>query len=249
MRNAGQMTIGKTHPRLVGFTYIIGYTFSVDQIQRQRCLPFFPIKMLSTWNLKCNSKYQLSRKNYGYIRLHLKLLTICNCPDDHDYNLTDAHGRDKNAHNVFQRGDLGECRLSHNIAYRSDYDRARQKDPTLFFEFDVSLILAMDHNIRQKWLLLIFQSDKKPLSYIMKHFEYESLQAPTRLILRDIVWHFWLAKTYPMTSLVMSHLNEISVTWLVTWHASSLTVTTPDPISWVFSLSLMTSLWRHQPYD
>jgi len=34
------------------------------------------------------------------------------------------------------RGDLGECRLSHNIAYRSDYDRARQKDPTLFFEFD-----------------------------------------------------------------------------------------------------------------
>jgi len=48
------------------------------------------------------------------------------------------------------RGDLGECRLSHNIAYRSDYDRARQKDPTLFFEFDVSLILAMDHNTRQR---------------------------------------------------------------------------------------------------
>ena len=81
------------------------------------------------------------------------------------WSVFDIHDQNKNAHIVFQRGDLGECRLSHNIAYRSDYDRARQKDPTLFFEFDVSLILAMHHNIRQKWLLLIFQSDKKPVLY------------------------------------------------------------------------------------
>merc|ERR1712110_1318289 len=34
------------------------------------------------------------------------------------------------------RADIGECRYDHNLALRSDYERARVKDPTLFFEFD-----------------------------------------------------------------------------------------------------------------
>merc|ERR1711990_320694 len=34
------------------------------------------------------------------------------------------------------RGDLGECRLSHNIAFRSDYERARLADSSLYLEFD-----------------------------------------------------------------------------------------------------------------
>ena len=37
-----------------------------------------------------------------------------------------------------KRGDIGECRLNHNLSYRCDYERARAKDPRLFFEFDVS---------------------------------------------------------------------------------------------------------------
>jgi len=35
------------------------------------------------------------------------------------------------------RADIGECRQLHSLALRSDYERARLKDPTLFFEFDV----------------------------------------------------------------------------------------------------------------
>merc|ERR1712126_499975 len=33
------------------------------------------------------------------------------------------------------RADIGECRMTHSLALRSDYERARLKDPTLFFEF------------------------------------------------------------------------------------------------------------------
>lgn len=33
------------------------------------------------------------------------------------------------------RADIGECRSTHSLALRSDYERARLKDPTLFFEF------------------------------------------------------------------------------------------------------------------
>ena len=43
-----------------------------------------------------------------------------------------------------QRGDIGECRLRHNLAYRSDYERARAKNPRLFFEFDVSTLLLLN---------------------------------------------------------------------------------------------------------
>merc|ERR1712242_52800 len=49
------------------------------------------------------------------------------------------------------RGDIGECRLGHNLAYRSDYERARAKDPRLFFEFDAyrSLKAFLDETDRK----------------------------------------------------------------------------------------------------
>ena len=83
--------------------------FRLDKIQRLRCLSNVPPEVLPPRNPCLNCKSVF----HFFFNARFKNFNI-------------------------QRGDIGECRLGHNLAYRSDYERARAKDPRLFFEFDVS---------------------------------------------------------------------------------------------------------------